>query len=594
MDSYIGYNTNLKVVKESSSGGIFYALAESILNSGGVVFGAAWNDHWDVDIISVENIADISNIMKSKYVLANVGNTFEECKKFLDEGRKVLYSALPCQIHGLKRYLKKDYENLVCVDICCHGTMPVEIWHNYLASISRNCPIRNINMRDKKDSWKDFSITIEWEDGYVLSENKYTNKYFQAFISDKYLRDCCYDCAFKNKYSVADLTIGDCWASNEDVADVPCKESGLSSIVSRTPKGDNFLKTAQNLNLFEKPVELVGKNNAGFCNHIDSRLKDKNSADLFNNRRVGIVTLHLHTNFGGVLQNYALQRTVQKMGYECYTVDLLNLYKPWDKTLEFTKEHIKTIPYKTAEDIKSSDFNKFIVGSDQVWQFKWIPASVSFLEFTQDWDVERVIYGASCGETMFKYDKATADVISTMLPKFKAISARESELAKNFSDTFKYRSIPTVCDPALFLNAEEYKSLCKEVPRINKTIGGYILDKESNFSSIYKALNTSPDYLYRPQDIYQFLAMYRDCNLIVTDSYHGCIFALIFNKPFICVRNQNRGGERFDELKRRFGLYNYIMTPNTKFMLGGALNPPNADLEKFIEKSKKFLESALK
>ena len=107
--SFLAYNKNENIRLRSSSGGIFYSLAKYILDNKGIVFGAAWTKNWLVDMTYIDNIKDISKLMGSKYVQANVKNTFKECKEFLEEGKLVLYTGIPCQIHALKSYLKKDY-----------------------------------------------------------------------------------------------------------------------------------------------------------------------------------------------------------------------------------------------------------------------------------------------------------------------------------------------------------------------------------------------------------------------------------------------------------------------------------------------------
>ena len=121
MDSYLAYNLNEDIRKKSSSGGIFYSLAKYVLDNNGIVFGASWNNDWLVDISYVDKLKDLSKLMGSKYIPANIKNTFKECKDFLDNGRLVLFSGTECQIAGLHSFLGKKYDNLITVDILCHG-----------------------------------------------------------------------------------------------------------------------------------------------------------------------------------------------------------------------------------------------------------------------------------------------------------------------------------------------------------------------------------------------------------------------------------------------------------------------------------------
>lgn len=132
---YAATNNNENILKESSSGGIFTLLAEKILLEGGIVFGAAFNDKWEVCHIHVEKKEDLCKLRGSKYVQSRIGSTYKEAESFLKQNRKVLYSGTPCQIAGLKKYLRKDYDNLFCVDVICHGSPSPGIWKSYLETV---------------------------------------------------------------------------------------------------------------------------------------------------------------------------------------------------------------------------------------------------------------------------------------------------------------------------------------------------------------------------------------------------------------------------------------------------------------------------
>ena len=130
--TYAAINPKNDVRIASSSGGVFTVLAEDIINSNGVVFGAAFNNEWNVEHTCVENIKDLEKLRGSKYVQSNIGNSYQEAESFLKEGREVLFSGTPCQIAALKLFLRKEYKNLTTVDFVCHGVPSPAVWRKYL------------------------------------------------------------------------------------------------------------------------------------------------------------------------------------------------------------------------------------------------------------------------------------------------------------------------------------------------------------------------------------------------------------------------------------------------------------------------------
>lgn len=234
---YAAKHSNEDIRLYSSSGGVFTLLAEKIINDGGVVFGARFDDKWEVEFAYSETIDGLSAFRGSKYVQARVGNAFIDAERFLKDGRKVLFSGTPCQIKGLLRYLRKDYENLMTIDFVCHGVPSPKVWRLYLKEEVKRFAhqgddgknivlsslvmptIKGINFRDKSSGWKKFSFTLqltkalaEGEQNSVLRSNKfYENPFMQAFLSDLILRPSCYACPAKSGKSGSDITIGDFW-----------------------------------------------------------------------------------------------------------------------------------------------------------------------------------------------------------------------------------------------------------------------------------------------------------------------------------------------------------------------------------------------
>lgn len=218
----------------SSSGGIFTLLAEQIIAEGGVVFGAKFNENWEVVHDFAETKEGLIPFRGSKYVQSRIGDAYVNAESFLKSGRKVMFTGTPCQIAGLKNYLRKEYENLLAVDFVCHGVPSPMVWRKYLnEEIARHdgaakkwflkssqvsSTIAGINFRDKSTGWKNFSFALNFSEesaeGEVTSllSSVYTeNEYMKVFISNLSLRPSCYKCAVKCGKSESDITIGDFW-----------------------------------------------------------------------------------------------------------------------------------------------------------------------------------------------------------------------------------------------------------------------------------------------------------------------------------------------------------------------------------------------
>ena len=223
---YAVKNTNDKVRLKSSSGGSFTLLAEQIISEGGVVFGARFNEHWEVVHDYTETMEGLEPFRGSKYVQSIIGDSFFKAKQFLNNGRKVLFSGTPCQIAGLKKYLRKEYSNLLTVDIICHGVPSSLVWEKYKKEIVEHANPNNnpldliklygINFRDKTKGWRDYHCIYSVVNTNINKVINITNKhiqdpYMRLFIANYSLRPSCYHCPAKSGRSGSDITLGDCW-----------------------------------------------------------------------------------------------------------------------------------------------------------------------------------------------------------------------------------------------------------------------------------------------------------------------------------------------------------------------------------------------
>ena len=268
-------NCDAEVVRKSSSGGVFHALATKVIEDGGVVFGARFVEDWSVEHSWTDTIEGIAPFMGSKYLQSRIGDSFAKVKEFLKDGRKVMFTGTPCQISGLKKFLRKDYDNLLAVDVICHGVPSPMVWQNYLKEtlrparggkvgrntvdppISQKPTIVGISFRDKRISWPKFGLALHFapngsernsvwpltgkEETEGLFQPHYGNDFMAAFLRDLILRPSCYACPAKAGKSGSDLTIGDYWGI-EKVMPGFADDKGVSVVVANTEKGARMIE----------------------------------------------------------------------------------------------------------------------------------------------------------------------------------------------------------------------------------------------------------------------------------------------------------------------------------------------------------------
>lgn len=230
---YAAKNINEEIRMQSSSGGVFTVLAEKIIDEGGIVFGAKFNENWEVVHGYTTTRDGLAAFRGSKYVQSSIGNSFSDAKSFLKQGKKVLFSGTPCQIAGLKSFLRKEYNNLITVDFICHGVPSPKIWRMYLNetvlcqckknlqfsnSMSKeSIQVQDISFRNKHFGWANFSFSLKFsafeerEKHILFLEPLYRNAYLKGFIRNLYLRPSCHLCSFRELRSGSDITMGDYW-----------------------------------------------------------------------------------------------------------------------------------------------------------------------------------------------------------------------------------------------------------------------------------------------------------------------------------------------------------------------------------------------
>ena len=563
----LAYAVKSKYSKGCASGGAFSELALYWLNSGGYVAGTVWNENFVPEIIVTNKLSDLERMKCSKYVQASSGNSFKMTLELLKANERVLYCGTPCQIAGLYAFLGKDYDNLCTVEILCHAGGSPKAWKKYIefANKKYNKKLVDCKMQAAKDK-----VTLYFDDGEQIVERLYSeNEYVGLYMSGKTKRSSCTNCPFMGRIRNADFIIGDIWAKWAEQK----RKDGISLLILNSDKSHKIFEQIEWD--FAKPFDLDSKENAPLNkinNVIPIQNKDrvsvfeklKNDCDfeeIISNKKVALMNFNYpRDNYGALLLAYAMEQIVKKMGYEPYTI---NYYKnpmtmdfdPQGATWKFREKYLNLYGFymdKSGLYKLNEIFRTFIFGSDIIWK-----QTREYVYFA-DWctGLNRLIaYAASfSNKKMPKKD----DYKRLCMRRFDKVSVREKsaiEICKKYAGI----NAEHVIDPTLLLNKEDYQRIIdNEYSQIPQ--GDYVV--YYTFWSInpydiklkLPVYNLFKDEFNKTRTFGQWLNMLKNSKCVITASFHGVCFALLYNKPFIYVRKPDEDNERIMSLFEKFGL----------------------------------------
>lgn len=353
--------------------------------------------------------------------------------------------------------------------------------------------------------------------------------------------------------------------------------------------------------------------------------------------KIGIITQPLRGNYGGILQNYALQQVLIQLGHEpitlrwgrqplwdwvkgslkcllrgrCPIPRAISKLRPFAGMLQFIESHIRAsreecLPRR--RDVRRYQLEAIIVGSDQVWRPMYnLSIESMFLQFTVGMDLRRIAYAASFGTAEWEFTAEQAAVCRQLIQRFDAVSVREQSGVALCADHLNYQHAQWVLDPTFLLTADDYAKLCLEFPQRGSFVFAYLLDitpdKQAYVRSVadsmgLKTVIMEAEKEIKPEDTpIRWLAGFRDAAFIITDSFHGTVFAINFHKEFLTFTNVERGSARFDSLIEIFGVGHRIVS---EVPASGADNLIPIDwalvderLKEWREKSRAFLIEGL-
>lgn len=591
-----------KILYDSSSG-IFTFLAKFILKAGGYVVGAAYDSEFCVNHIVIHRMEELDRIRRSKYLQSSTANTYRETKIFLEKGERVLYSGCPCQIAGLLRFLGKEYDNLYTVDLLCHGVPSPKLFKEHLNNSFGGVEnIAEVEFRSR-EGWGSL-FRVKSENGDVRILYNHNSVYMQSFLKDINLRASCFQCQYSRLPRQGDMTMGDLWAAGNLNLSFEYGK-GVSVVLTNNKKGAALFHDALSMSGYEYHVQkLCGKEvekpcNIGLLNEnifhpstINSNMEKRQ--DFFGNCSkmnfenavdttlhkfdVGLV-LYMSDNYGSIATNYALFKAISNKGKRVAILD--NLVPLKSKAARFARRYMNLCSdfmEKNDYRIANRCLETFVVGSDQSWNWEWWNRifhehyQYMMLGFAND-DKRKISYASSFGVKRGENDISddARSLYSYYLKRFDAISVREDYGVDMCKDLFGVQA-QQVLDPVLLCDRKTWREISAKsqlkmeeeyllayildvtpqkrqivldaAKRLNKRLI-VILDWEGNYEISRKIMDVDENFV-KPEFM-DWLAYFRHADYVITDSFHGACFSIIFEKKFAAIKNRQK--QRFDSLE---------------------------------------------
>ena len=585
---YAGYTKDEVRMDRSSSGGVFTVFADAILRESGYVSGVVFDEKFKACHIVSNNPDDIFRMRGSKYVQSDTGKVFSEIKQLLNQGKKVLFTGVSCQVAGLKAFLGKDYENLFCIDILCHGVASPGIFRKYLNETFEIETIQDIQFKSKKyGGWRKpyFCVKTEKDDKHQFLEY---NEYASAFLNNVINRNCCAECQFQRLPRQGDITIGDFWGI-EDCDPGLDDNKGISVLLVNSEKSQNLLEVCRKefVVLKEERIDDAIKKNPNIISssvphphrkkffEYNKRFSVSKSAGKILQGKCDVVIMNYWyaKNYGAILTCYALYRVLKK---ENVDVSLMNYIPERFRPLYegsfawlFAEQHME----KTRECFNYDDLlelndcaETFIVGSDQVWNYNIYQehgGNIFQLDFTKP-EKRRIACAVSFGSDSWNAPKYETDKFAELIKDFHAVSAREATGKTLLNDCFGLDAEVTG-DPVFALQADEWRELAgKECLCVNRYFTYYVLAgghadiKVSWIQDVMDIVEAKTEIaplgleFGKNYTVEEWLNYVANAEFVVTDSFHAVCFSIIYNRPFIYLL---KNGELYPRLKNVFQHY---------------------------------------
>lgn len=631
---YYAAQASKEICAKSSSGGIFYLLAKYVLSKRGVVFGARWtSDYSEVVHGYITRVEDISLLQGSKYVQSEMSDILPVIKQFLMQGKRVLFSGTSCQVDGLRRYLGDKYNDLIIyVDFVCNGVPSNKVLKKYLKDIiQKNSDelVEDIKFRIKDQGWYSRSIKIRTSRTEYCIPN-FKSLYMQAFFKGISTNRVCTVCPYATLSKISDFTLGDFWEIKSFDASLD-DNTGTSFVSLNTSKGAKILAEIKKelRTLKEVPVEWMTKLNTNlirpirhhnreqFFYNLDKKNFQNNFSECVRDQCDCIIYNDCITdiNYGAILTAYALQEVITSIGYFAKLLNTQRVKFPnyvGSFGHRFARDYLHLTEITQDEEkfyLLNGKTKYFIVGSDQVWRTRYWNKDLDrvLLSFVESQNV-RASVAASFGLDKFEGNERHHGLFERELPKFNKISVRELSGVEICKKEFGVHA-EWILDPVFILDHTNYFSL---VSKSNLNFSDKIVYYGWGFDKTKSLLYEIAKFLFNKYSkkfeviditsldlsVEDWLSAIKSSELVVTNSYHGLCFSLIFEKNFLCINDIGEG--RFNTLCELLPLTDHVYVKLDKVKISKIFSSElnyiliNSILKTNIEKSLNFIKSIFK
>ena len=602
---------------KSSSGGVFGVVAEAILDNGGYVCGAAWDDSWHVEHILISDKKDLYKLQGSKYLQSDTGKVFSQIKELLNSEKTVFFTGCPCQVAGLKHYLGKDYENLYTADILCHGAPSPKAFDKFLLSAVRPLLpnysedtisnfkkyIHNIEFRNKQRHGWAHSLLITMENGAEYDKSKSETSWYSSFLNILNCRSSCGNCRYASIPRQGDITMGDFWGIEKLHPELN-DGKGVSVVTINNSKGASLFEEVSVKFIVKEDatVDEAKIQNWNLVGSSKSHKERKRFFELLNTNDnydkiteyalkrkfdIGYIGWWYGQNYGSVLTNFALHQYLKSRNYSVLMIEWPLKEKPSGPVADSMSRNLAKKYYdvsirRTFNELPELNWfcDMFVLGSDQLWNY-WSIKDTNyfyFLDFVED-SKKKIAYSTSFGHPSFGAPKSYLKNASYHMNRFDAISVREKDGCDICKYTFGVDAVQTM-DPVFICDKQEYVELIKSskmkydkpyifayilTPTAEKRQAliefsektgleiKLVLDLQSDHEK-NRAIMDMDDNICDSLEIEDWLSLISNCEYVFTDSYHGACFSVIFEKELICIANVKRGLSRFKTLFELIGI----------------------------------------
>lgn len=618
----------------SSSGGVFSLLARSFLKNDGIVVGAAWESTTSVKHILIDREEDLYKLQKSKYLRSDTTLVFKQIKEQLDEGRKVMFVGCPCQVAALLALVGKHH-NLFVIDLICAQAPNNSLFEKYIFENYENSIVK-YEFRDKRRGWRPDSISITFDDG-TQELLGFEDKYQSAYHNRMMMPVSCEFCPYIEFPRIGDISIGDAWGI-DDFAPELNDGRGLSTVIINTQNGRTYFEDIEsNAELVKKiPFSWTSSNRTydkivphpyrerfydEFKRFGFNKAVDDIEQGMFD---IGLVGNWSYPNYGSELTYFALYRTLKELGKSVLMIEWAEdcIWKPYGYPVLFKNNPYAC--YEIARPITNHasfyELNKkcrmFIQGSDQLlhpYLYEVFGRNV-ILDWV-DINKKKIGYALSFGHESVEYEENDQRDIAYQLSLFDAVSVREKSAVALMNKLFERDSVQ-VLDPVFLQDKAFYEHIAHKYLKYEQTLFSYVLDptvEEIHYINLYAKkmglktnmvsdaakLDANNKECEKRLSVEEWIASIINAQFVITDSFHGMCIAIICNKNFIAICNDNRGATRFESILQLIGLENRLIKDTSQLNeMSRYLKPIdyrniNAKLSEEKEKSINWLESAI-